>query len=201
MNAEIFEPSPKYLVKLRLEMSFIALCFLVGALILGIVLLFGEGVGAALITLLVIFLLDLIWWIPAMLLAGPYYRSLRYEIHEDEVILHVGIWTKSVKHVPYRTVTNLTVKRGILERWLGLGTLDIQTAGASGTTSAEQSLVGLANPQEVYERVVAGLQRFRGSMTPTAAEEEPSLALDENATLRAMLSELQAIRTMLEKEV
>ncbi len=199
MDAETFKPSPKYLAKLRIQISIIAACFLLGAFFLALLLIFGEGIGAGLITFFIIFALDLLWWIPAMVLAGPYYRSLRYEIHEDEIILHVGIWTKSVKHVPYRTVTNLTVNRGILDRWLSLGTLDIQTAGASGTTSAEQSLVGLANPQEVYERVVAELRRFRGGMAPTAAEEEPVVS-ESHAVLDAILSEVQAIRTMLEKE-
>jgi membrane protein YdbS with pleckstrin-like domain len=199
MDAETFKPSPKYLAKLRMQISIIAAGFLLGAFFLTLLLIFGEGIGAGLITFFIIFALDLLWWIPAMVLAGPYYRSLRYEIHEDEIILHVGIWTKSVKHVPYRTVTNLTVNRGILDRWLSLGTLDIQTAGASGTTSAEQSLVGLATPQEVYERVVAELRRFRGGMAPTAAEEE-AVVSESHATLDAILNEVQAIRTMLEKE-
>jgi hypothetical protein len=101
--------------------------------------------------------------------------------------------------VPYRTVTNLTVKRDILDRWLfGLGTLNIQTAGMSGQTGAEESLVGLPNVQEVYELVVTELRRFRGGMAPTAAEVEgePSVA---NA-LNAILAEVRAIRQALEAD-
>jgi hypothetical protein len=46
---------------------------------------------------------------------------------------------------------NVGKKRDILDRWLfGLGTLNIQTAGMSGLTGAEESLVGLPNVQEVY---------------------------------------------------
>jgi hypothetical protein len=37
-----------------------------------------------------------------------------------------------------RTVTTISVKRDILDRWLfNLGTLEIQTAGMSGQTGAE----------------------------------------------------------------
>jgi putative membrane protein len=134
-----------------------------------------------------------------MLLTYPYYRSLSYEIQDDEVIMHVGIWTKSVKHVPYRTVTNLTVKRGILDRLFGLGTLNIQTAGMSGTTGAEESLEGLTNVQEVYDIVVTELRRFRGSMAPTAAEEEIEPAVASTDALSAILTEVRAIRHALEK--
>ena len=64
-------------------------------------------------------------------------KALGYEVQDDEVIVRVGIITHSVKHVPYRTVTNITVSRDILDRWFfGLGSLHIQTAGMSGKSGA-----------------------------------------------------------------
>ena len=131
----------------------------------------------------------------AIVLAGPYYRSLSYEIREDEVVVRVGIITKSVKHVPFRMVTNVTVKRGILDRWFfDLGTLNIQTAGMSGSTGAEESLVGLANYDEVYEMVAAELRRFRGGMAPTVAAGD----VDPPEALTAILDEVRAIRQALD---
>jgi uncharacterized membrane protein YdbT with pleckstrin-like domain len=139
-----------------------------------------------------------LWWLVAIVLSGPYYRSLRYEIQDDEVVVHVGIWTKSVKHVPYRTVTNIQVKRDVVDRMLGTGTLNIQTAGMSGQTGAEERLVGLADVQQVYESVAGELRRFRGAMGPTQAdlEEEPAAALPGG--LGEILAEVRAIRKSLE---
>ncbi len=129
----------------------------------------------------------------------PYYKSLRYEIHDDEVIVHVGVITKSVKHVPYRTVTNIVVNRGILDRLFGLGTLNIQTAGMSGQTGAEEALVGLPNVQEVYDLVATELRRFRAGMSPTGADADASQPMvSESAALAAILAEVKAIRTTLE---
>ncbi len=201
MEVKKFTPSPKYLTKSRITLSLAALLVLIcGFLLVGLPFAFGEGLGALLIILAVTLIFDLLWWVPGMLLSGPYYRSLCYEIHEDEMIVKAGIMTKSVKHVPFRTVTNLTVKRGIFDRWLGIGTLDIETAGMSGTQGApEQSLVGLENPQEIYEMVVAALHRFRGGMAPTCAEEEaPAAASPE--VLNAILAEVRAIRQTMERE-
>jgi putative membrane protein len=200
MQTQSFKPSPQYLTKLRLVTTLVALLILVSGLLLSWLLSTDPEIGAdgGRTVVIVVAIADAIWYLPALLLTGSYYRSLSYEIQDDEVIVRVGIWTKSVKHVPYRTMTNLTVKRDILDRWLGLGTLNIQTAGMSGTTGAEESLVGLTNVQEIYETVVTELHRFRGSMSPTAAGVEGEPAVSATDTLSAILSEIRAIRRAME---
>jgi len=200
MQTQTFKPSPKYLSKLRLTINIIAALVLASGILLGWLMSFDNEIGAsgARIVYLITIIGNVVWWVPAMLLTAPYYRSLSYEVQDDEVIVRAGIVTQSVKHVPYRTVTNLTVKRGLLDRWFfGLGTLNIQTAGMSGTTGAEESLVGLPNYDEVYELVATELRRFRGGMAPTAAEMEEEPA----DVLSAILADVRAIRQVLEKGV
>ena len=203
MNERRFVPNSRYRTKLYWSTTLIALSIVAFGALLGWLLSLDRSIGArgGWITFVVMAGIALLCWAPGMLLSGPYYRSLRYEICEDEVIVHAGILTRSVKHVPYRTVTNLTVRRGVLDRWLGLGSLDIQTAGISGTNKAEQSLVGVENADEVYALVAAELHRFRGAMAPTAAGEEGETqqTLSANKTLTALLSEVRAIRQVLEK--
>lgn len=204
-DVKTLRPSPDYQKKLRWIFIIIAVLFLLFGVGIGwLISLDAEIGGQALrIAFLITGGLDLLWWLPAMALVGPYYRSLRYEIHEDEVIVHVGIWTQSIKHVPYRTVTNLTIKRDILDRQFNLGTLEIQTAGLSDSTGrAEQSLVGLVDAQAVYERVVERLRRFRGGMEPTMSEEAAS-AVEPSTSApvwEEMLTELRAIHSAVEDE-
>jgi uncharacterized membrane protein YdbT with pleckstrin-like domain len=192
-------PGPRYRTKLYLTITLIAVAVQLGNLLLaGLIGLDKDnGPRAALITLIVCSALNFLWWAPLMIWASFYHRSLGYEIGDEQVIVHQGVLTRVVKHVPYRTVTNITVKRGVLDRWLGLGTLEIQTAGMSGTQKAEESLAGLTDADEVYERVAAQLSRFRGGMTPTQAEVEAPRGADE--TLAALLAEVRAIRKAVEK--
>ena len=193
MSAREFLPNSKYQFKMMLVITLIGFLILVGA---GIVssLIGLDDPGAGLVVFGIMIVGVAIYWVIAMLITVPYYRSLRYEIQDDEVIVKVGIITHSVKHVPYRTVTNITVKRDIFDRWFfNLGTLTIQTAGMSGQTGAEESLVGLENVQEVYELVVTELRRFRGAMSPTTGQEE--LQVDGST---ALPEEVQAIRKLLE---
>jgi uncharacterized membrane protein YdbT with pleckstrin-like domain len=200
MTTRTINPSPKYLTRMRLVATIIALAILTGGLLLATILAAGGEVraGGALLVLFIIAALDGAWWLVAMFLIGPYFRSLRYEIQDDEVVVHAGIWTKSVKHVPYRTVTNLTVKRDVLDRWLGLGTLNVQTAGMSGQTGAEEHLVGLEDVQEVYDAVATELRRFRGGMAPTQAEVEEAIVPTQPDALNELLVEVRAIRRSLE---
>ena len=194
MSAREFLPNSKYQFKMMLVITLIGFLILVGAgIVSGLIGLDDPGAGLVVFGIMIVGVA--IYWVIAMLITVPYYRSLRYEIQDDEVIVKVGIITHSVKHVPYRTVTNITVKRDIFDRWFfNLGTLTIQTAGMSGQTGAEESLVGLENVQEVYELVVTELRRFRGAMSPTTGQEELTV---EGST--GLLEEVQAIRKLLEK--
>lgn len=200
MNGKVFEPSSRYLAKIRLQTSIILLLIYLGCAPLALA--FGANDPDGDLWYLVISGgVILLFWLLGMILTGPYYRSLRYEVLVDEVIVRVGIITKSVKHVPYRTVTNITIQRGLMDRWLfGLGTLKIQTAGMSGNTGAEESLVGLPDVQAVYDIVVTELRRFRGSQAPTAADDDvPAPIFRANGELQQILIELQAIRRALEQ--
>ena len=197
MTKRTFKPDPKYLIKLFVGTGIAGPLAIGGTIALALLIPDREGT----IVFGLFAVAEMVVWIAALLLAGPYYASLSYEVQDDEVIVRVGVLTHSVKHVPYRTVTNITVKRDILDRWFfGLGSLHIQTAGMSGQSRAEEKLVGLPNVQEVYEMVVNELRRFRGGMAPTGAEMEPEPAMASSGSLDAILGELKAIRRALERD-
>ncbi len=203
MSVKTFTPNPKYMTKQRVAFGLIALTILLFGLVIGIPISLDSdnGLVAGMIFAGIFGGIAVVFWAAASLLVIPYYNSLRYEIHDDEVIVHVGIITKSVKHVPYRTVTNIMVNRGILDRLFGLGTLNIQTAGMSGQTDAEEALVGLPNVQEVYDLVATELRRFRAGMSPTGADADPTqpaAASPQSGELAAILAEIKAIRAAME---
>jgi membrane protein YdbS with pleckstrin-like domain len=200
MQTQYITPNSRYLGKLFLIVTLIAIGVLIAGALLGWLISLDEGEHVGRTVSFVIFLVDAAFWLTAIILIGPFYRSLKYEIQDDEVIVRVGIWTKSVKHVPYRTVTNIKINRGILDRFVfNIGTLNIQTAGMSGNTGAEESLVGMANVQEIYEAVAAKLRKFRGGMTPTGAGVDFDTSYASGETLGQLLEEVKSIRKSLEK--
>lgn len=154
----------------------------------------AAGVGGAIVAVITVAAIT-------YSVVAAYYRCLHYEIRPDEVIVYKGLITKTVKHVPFRTITNLEVTRGLVDRLLGLGSLSIQTAGASGTIRPEEKLVGLSDVEDVYEYVAQQLRRFRSALSPTQAGDEisPPLVPVEQELLTAILHEIRAFRVEFEQ--
>lgn len=197
MEPEVLYPEKRFLTKTIMQAIVLFLLIAGSMALLGYLIGVDEGgsqgaawgvaipTGISLLGLLI-----------ALLLLPPYYRSLRYEIRRDEIVVEAGIVTKSVKHVPYRTVTNLQVARGPFDRLFGLGTLKVQTAGMSGQSGVEESLVGLSNVNDVYQQVGATLRRFRGAMAATAGSDDEG---PDEGPLQAILTEVRAVRQLLER--
>lgn len=85
-----------------------------------------------------------------------YYYSIIFEIVDDEIHVNRGIITKSKKIVPYRTITNIDIRRGPFDRFFKLGTIEIQTAGYSaGKTGPEEKLDGISQDQlEILQKII-----------------------------------------------
>ena len=85
------------------------------------------------------------------------YHTLRYRFDEEGVSASWGILFKREIYLTYKRIQDIHVRRNVVERWLGIGTVDVQTA--SGSSSAELSVEG----REDYEAVRDFLyRRMRG---------------------------------------
>ena len=160
MNALGFRPSRKFLHKR------ILLTLLTGSLTLSLSLLTGSWIGEelggtelAVMGRLIALAMNLGWMIPCLSLLYPSYRSLFYEIHVNEVVLHTGIFTRRVTHIPFHRISNIQLHRDPLDRALGLGTINIQTPGTSDHSGATKSLKGLQNYREIYDRLTSAIQQ------------------------------------------
>lgn len=202
MTPVAFTPSYRLRSKYRLVAWIVLFFQLLWSLPVGLALGLdiGEGSGA-LIGLLVALILNALWFLPTLWLVDRYYDSISYELHEDEIIVRVGIWTQSVKHVPFRTVTNIAIKRDIFDRFLfNIGTVEVQTAGASGTQqNAEEQLAGLVDFEGIYNTIAAALRRYRAvPMSPTQAGSDLPGHAPDGETMAALLTEVRAIRLLLD---
>ena len=147
-------------------------------------------------TFVLIYLLANAFWIAiALVLIPPYYRSISYELGDEEIVVRKGIITHTVQTVPYRTVTNLEVKRGPLDRMLGLGGVAVHTAGYSQQSTAEASLVGLDDHDQVAERIYAALRRYRAQVPEGAGAGAEGVAgeSDIQGSLDDILATLRSI--------
>lgn len=198
MKTDQFFPDPRYQSVMAVNIVLFFFITLFWWSVPGLIILLNQEIGLAVAAVIAI-AAHAALLLPALWLASVYVRRLRYELHADEVVIHAGIVTRSVRHVPLRAVTNLKVTRGPVERLFGLGTLHVETAGTSGQSStAEGVLRGLAQVDAVYRLIADELLRYRSALAPTQAGAD--LPPEGNAAeiLVALLDEVRAIRARLD---
>lgn len=112
---------------------------------------------------------NLFWFIPAMILTPYYFRSVEYSVKAEtgdtmpEIYSKRGIVTITRRHVPFRTITNISSKAGPLDRIFKIGSVHIETAGYSGPNQKgpEEILNGIVFYEEVRDFILKELRKFK----------------------------------------
>lgn len=140
------------------------------------------------------------------LLTGPFapfvllplyfkYHTLRYRFDDQGISMSWGLLWRREVYLTYARIQDIHLTRGLLERWLGLATIEIQTASGSG--AAEMSIVGLTEYASVRDFLYS---RMRGARF--GEEESPAPAArgaedDLTRLLTEIRDEVRALRAAL----
>ena len=94
-----------------------------------------------------------------------YCNSISYELMEKEVIIRRGVITKTNKFIPYRTITNVEVKRDPLDRLLNIGYIELETAGYSSKKGPEGKIEGVHTSvlESFQNEIINKVRLIRGS--------------------------------------
>ncbi len=160
---------------------------------------------------------NLAWLIPTLVLIPIYINSFEYSVRAEsgeasaEVYVKKGIITKTEKHVPLRSITNVATKVGVLDRVFGIGCVEIETAGYSGAyqEGPEEKISGITFYNELRDYILTELRKFRkpyvlGTETEDAFEEpvprlEGTLEDEILVTLREIREFLRSIDRKLDR--
>jgi membrane protein YdbS with pleckstrin-like domain len=112
---------------------------------------------------------NLFWFIPAIVLTPPYVKSIEYSVKAEsgdtmpEIYSKRGIFTITRRHVPFRTITNISSTAGPLDRLFKIGSVHIETAGYSGASQKgpEETLSGIVFYEEVRDFILVELRKFK----------------------------------------
>ncbi len=143
----------------------------------------------------IVFISIILTWIIATPIMLLWIKNLSYFVEADKIVINKGILTKIKQNIPFRMVTDFMLERTLYDRWLGIGSIKIQTAGQSqNQTGYEGKLAGLINWNELHEKLRSDLTESR---SPTKEISE-SPEVNEDA-LENILIELKKISNILEK--
>lgn len=126
------------------------------------------------------------------------YRTMRYEFDEEGISMSWGILFRRQITLTYARIQDIHLTSNIVERWLRLARIQIQTASASA--SAEMTLEGLHEYELVRDFLYSKMRGVRGgAATAPAASIAPSAEHDLASALREVAAELRAVREALER--
>lgn len=142
-------------------------------------------------------------YIVRCLLTGPFfpililphlfrYHTLRYRFDNEGIGVTVGIIFRRESYITYSRMQDIHLSRGLLERWFGLGSVEVQTA--AGSSEAEIKIEGLTRFNDVRDFLYTRMRGGQGVPSPAAKP-----ATDGAGVLTEIRDELRALRTALEK--
>jgi uncharacterized membrane protein YdbT with pleckstrin-like domain len=116
------------------------------------------------------------------------YETLKYRFEDDGMSMSWGILFRHEINLTYRRIQDIHLTRNILQRWLGLATVSIQTA--SGSASPEMNIEGILEAEKLRDFLYAKMRGARGL-------DEHSASAGEHAGGEQALTLLREIRDLL----
>jgi putative membrane protein len=141
---------------------------------------------------------------PGFLIAMPVlffrYETMHYRFDAEGIHMRWGILFRRQINLTYARIQDIHITSGLIQRWLGLADIKIQTA--SGSSGAEMTLEGLLEFETVRDFLYSRMRGYRDR--PSSAREEPALSSAGDgaqvaALLREAIDELRATRIAFER--
>ena len=121
------------------------------------------------------------------------YHTRRYRFDAEGIHMRWGILMRHEVMLNYSRIQDIQLRANVIERWLGLARIEIQTA--SGSAGAQMTLEGLLNFVEVRDFLYS---RMRGARHPGDAAAGVGSSESLAGVLTEIAGELRAIRHLVE---
>jgi putative membrane protein len=122
------------------------------------------------------------------------YHTMRYRFDEDGISMRWGILFRKEIYLTYTRIQDIHLTSNLIERWLGLARIQVQTA--SGSSSAEMTIEGIKSYELVRDFIYSKMRGHAAGPEATAAGAAPpgDLLAEVAACLREVSQELRALR-------
>ena len=130
------------------------------------------------------------WFWIALLPLYFRYHSLRYRFDREGVAMSWGVLWRREIYLTYARIQDIHLVSNVVERWLGLARIQIQTA--SGSSGAQMTLEGIADHEAMRDFLYS---KLRGASVPDIRTNDADEAVQ---ALKALTEEFRALRMQLQ---
>lgn len=141
------------------------------------------------------------FWIP-LLVMWARYRSMLYRLDEEGISMRWGVLFRREVSLNYGRIQDIHLSSNVVERWMGLGKIQVQTA--SGSSKAEMTIEGVPDLQAMRDFLYSRMRgaRAEGDAGSGAGRADSPRPASQGAlrdpelteTLREVAAELRALR-------
>lgn len=143
---------------------------------------------------------------PGVFVMLPYlyfrYHTLRYRFDEEGIHMRVGILFRQEINLTYARIQDIHLRSNLVQRWLGLANVQIQTA--SGSSNAEMVIEGFKEFEAIRDFLYTRMRGYQATPTTSTTHGDPVSAnstmesVDMVSLLRGIRDELRRTRELLE---
>jgi membrane protein YdbS with pleckstrin-like domain len=145
---------------------------------------------------------------PGLIFLLPYlyfrYHTLRYTFDEEGIHMRVGILFRREVNLTYARIQDIHLRSGLIQRWLGLADIQIQTA--SGSADAELVIEGFKEYEAIRDFLYTRMRGYHAPQTALSAQvtSRPAGNADPNTEMISLLltirDELRQTRQALQQQ-
>ncbi len=133
------------------------------------------------------------------------YHTMRYRFDDEGVSMRWGVLFRREINLTYARIQDIHLVSNVVERWLGLARIKIQTA--SGSAKAEMTVEGIVEYDSLRDFLYARMRGTRAgaesaplrvaASAASAPALDPSAVAELTTTLRSVAAELKLVRQAL----
>ena len=120
------------------------------------------------------------------------YHTLRYRFDQQGIVMQWGILFRKQVTLTYARIQDIHLTSNLLERWLGLGRVQVQTASAA--SEAEMTIEGVHEFEMVRDFLYTKMRGIAAAPAQKTAHEDGAGVA---GALREVAAELRALRSEL----
>ena len=127
------------------------------------------------------------------------YLTLRYKFDDAGVSMRWGILFRTEVYLTYRRIQDIHLTRNLLQRWMGLAKISLQTA--SGSNQAEMAIEGILQPELLRDYLYSQMRGAKNDRQKLAASSdsataEPEGGADHDRATQALIDIRDALQTL-----
>ena len=133
---------------------------------------------------------------PGIVFTLPYlffrYYTLRYRFDAEGIHMRVGILFRRETNLTYARIQDIHLRSGIIQRWLGIANLEVQTA--SGSATAELVIEGFKEFEAIRDFLYTRMRGYHARQTPlpgAGATETSHEVAGDHAEVVSLLLEIR----------